>query len=171
MLKQGQAILKHRTFILIGILLLLIAGIHQSSWRNDLGGTLLDFEAVCALAGGYIGFSLQRLLRTERSRVVPGYVGKHLVTAFASQFLVVALCVAGASSFATNYVAMFAVLWGWTLAWCCVGYLGKIPLILTFWLSVFLGSLFYIRLGSSFIALVQGPFSQDLSALRLSLRL
>ena len=160
MLKPTQVILKHRAFILIGILLFLIAGIQQGSrQQNDIGGALLDFEAVCALAGGYIGFSLQRLLRTEHSRVVPGYLGNHLVAAFASQVLIVVLCVAGASSFATNYVAMFAVLWGWSLAWCCAGYLGKTSLVLTFWLNVLLMALFYWRVRSSLLGLIQSPFS------------
>jgi len=160
MLKQAKAILKHRTFLVIGTLLFLIAGIHQGSrWQNDVGGALLNFEVVCALVGGYIGFSLQRLLRTHHSPTIPGFVGKHLVTAFASQVLIVVLCVAGASSFATNYIAMFAVLWGWSLAWCCAGYLGRTSLILTFWLNVLLIAVFYVRLGSSFLALVQSSFS------------
>jgi len=136
--------------------MLLVAGIHL---RSHDGDGAVGALAVCALAGAYIGLSLQRLLRSHYSQTVPGYVDEHLIIAFASQFFVVAFCVLGASGLATNFAGMFAALLGWSLLCSCAGYLGKIPMNILFWLQLLLMSMFYGRLRDSLLVFIQSPFS------------
>jgi hypothetical protein len=143
-LKHAQVILETyrgraaAAVTIIGVLA--VAMIHAHFETVPVRSTLLLLEWLCAFVGIYSAVTLRTQLLAQISHVVPGYTRKHVAAAFGMVLVIVGACVAGSSLTGTgelwasaSYVNMFALLWGWSLAWFGVGYVyarGIAPILL-----------------------------------------
>lgn len=133
-LKHAQFILasyQYRTAATLAVVSVLGTGMASAHFQTtSAGSTLLVFEWLGAMLGIYISASLRTQFRLQVSHVVPGFARKHIAVAISLVIVVVGGCVVGSSIVGTgelwasaSYLRMFALLWAWTLAWACLGYL------------------------------------------------